>query len=251
MGVTCQSHIATLIPKMIVNDSQPAKLALSWSGGKDSALALWTLRSQGAKPDALITTVTDEYERISMHGVRRELLGMQADATGIPLVEVRIPPGCVNEVYEARMAQAFDSPPLSTVEAVAFGDLFLEDVRAYRESRLSAAGKQALFPLWKRDTTMLARELIAAGFRAILVCVDPTKLDPSFAGRELDEQLLDDLPASVDPCGENGEFHTFVHAGPIFAESIACSTGEVVQRDGFVFCDLAPTRPRPRSCMTG
>ncbi|HEY5286710.1 MAG TPA: ATP-binding protein, partial [Solirubrobacteraceae bacterium] len=153
-------------------------------------------------------------------------------------VEVRIPPACVNEVYEARMAQAFDSPPLSTVETVAFGDLFLEDIRAYRESRLSAAGKQALFPLWKRDTATLAREFIAAGFRAILVCVDPRKLDRSFAGREFDEQLLGDLPANVDPCGENGEFHTFVHAGPIFTEPIACDVGEVVKREGFVFCDL-------------
>jgi len=218
---------------------QSAKLALSWSGGKDSALALWTLRTErGVWPSALITTVTDAYERISMHGVRRELLMRQADALDIPLVEVRIPPACVNEVYEARMAQAFDSPPLSTVETVAFGDLFLEDIRAYRESRLSAAGKQALFPLWKRDTATLAREFIAAGFRAILVCVDPRKLDRSFAGREFDEQLLGDLPANVDPCGENGEFHTFVHAGPIFTEPIACDVGEVVKREGFVFCDL-------------
>jgi uncharacterized protein (TIGR00290 family) len=203
-------------------------------------LTLWTLRSQGAEPDALITTLTDGYERISMHGVRRELLTMQADATGIPLVEVRIPPACVNEVYEARMAQAFASPPLSPVETVAFGDLFLEDIRAYRESRLSAAGKQALFPLWKRDTATLAREFIAAGFRAILVCVDPRKLDRSFAGREFDAQLLENLPADVDPCGENGEFHTFVHAGPIFTEPIACETGEVVEREGFVFCDVLP-----------
>jgi uncharacterized protein (TIGR00290 family) len=223
---------------MIVRDSQSSKLALSWSGGKDSALTLWTLRRQGTEPEALITTVTDGYERISMHGVRRELLEMQADATGIPLVEVRIPPGCVNEVYEARMAQAFNSPPLSTVETVAFGDLFLQDIRAYRESRLNAAGKRALFPLWKRDTAMLAREFIAAGFRAILVCVDPRKLDASFAGREFDEQLLEDLPADVDPCGENGEFHTFLHTGPIFTEPIACETGEVVEREGFVFCDV-------------
>jgi uncharacterized protein (TIGR00290 family) len=218
-----------------------AKLAFSWSGGKDSALALWTLRTeQGVWPSALITTVTDTYERISMHGVRRELLRRQADALDIELVEVRIPPACVNEVYEARMAQAFDSLPLSTVETVAFGDLFLEDIRAYRESRLSAAGKRALFPLWKRDTATLAREFIAAGFRAILVCVDPRKLDRSFAGREFDEQLLRDLPADVDPCGENGEFHTFVHAGPIFTEPIACDIGEVVERDSFVFCDLTP-----------
>jgi uncharacterized protein (TIGR00290 family) len=239
---------------MIVNDSQPAKLALSWSGGKDSALTLWLLRSQAREPEALITTVTDAYERISMHGVRRELLRMQSEALGIPLVEVRIPPACINEVYESRMAQALHSPLLSGVDAVAFGDLFLADIRAYRESRLSAAGKRALFPLWKRDTATLAREFIAAGFRAILVCVDPRKLDRSFAGREFDEQLLEDLPASVDPCGENGEFHTFVYAGPIFTEPIACETGEVVEREGFVFCDVLscrrPSAPelQPEAC---
>jgi uncharacterized protein (TIGR00290 family) len=214
--------------------------ALSWSGGKDSALTLWTLRRQGVEPVALITTVTDTYERISMHGVRRELLAKQAEALGAPLVEVRIPPGCVNEVYEARMAEAFASPPLSNVEAVAFGDLFLEDVRAYREQRLAANDLRGLFPLWGRDTSVLAREFIAAGFQAFIVSLDPRALDASFAGRPYDEQLLADLPAGVDPCGENGEFHTFVHAGPIFSEPLACETGEVVERGGFVFCDLLP-----------
>ncbi len=218
-------------------------LALSWSGGKDSALALWTLRSElGVWPRALITTVTEAYERISMHGVRRELLAAQAQALGVPLVEVRIPPGCVNEVYEERMADAFASPPLSTVRTVAFGDLFLEDVRAYREQRLSAAGRQGIFPLWRRDTAVLARRFIEEGFRAILVCVDPRHLPASFVGRAYDEQLLADLPAGVDPCGENGEFHTFVHAGPIFAEPIACETGEVLEREGFVFCDVLPAQ---------
>jgi uncharacterized protein (TIGR00290 family) len=216
------------------------KQALSWSGGKDSALTLWTLRGEGIEPEALITTVTDEFDRISMHGVRRELLSRQADAAGVPLVEVRIPPACVNTVYEARMAQAFASAPLSDVEAVAFGDLFLEDVRAYRETRLSATGRRGLFPLWGRDTGVLAREFIAAGFQAMIVCLDPRVLDASFAGRAYDEQLLADLPASVDPCGENGEFHTFVHAGPIFSEPITCETGEVVEREGFVFCDVMP-----------
>ncbi len=190
------------------------------------------------EPDALITTVTDEYDRISMHGVRRELLRRQAEAADIPLVEVRIPPACVNEVYEARMAQAFALPPLSLVETVAFGDLFLEDVRSYREARLTTAGKHGLFPLWGRDTGVLAREFIAAGFQATIVCLDPRALDASFAGRRYDDQFLADLPANVDPCGENGEFHTFVHAGPIFAEPIACATGAVVERDGFVFCDM-------------
>jgi len=215
--------------------------ALSWSGGKDSALTLWTLRREGVEPEALITTVTDVYERISMHGVRRELLARQADAAGIALVEVRIPPACVNDVYEERMAQAFASPPLSDVQAVAFGDLFLEDVRAYRETRLAANNMRGLFPLWERDTGLLAREFIAAGFQAIIACLDPRVLDASFAGRAYDGQLLAELPASVDPCGENGEFHTFVHTGPIFAEPIACETGEVLERDGFVFCDVIPT----------
>ena len=214
--------------------------AVSWSGGKDSALALWTLRRQGREPEALITTVTEGFDRISMHGVRRDLLARQADALGIPLVEVLIPPACANEIYEARMAQAFASPPLSDVEEVVFGDLFLEDVRAYREERLAAGGKRGLFPLWGRDTRELAREFIAAGFEAIIVCLDPRALDPSFAGRPYDEQLLAELPPNVDPCGENGEFHTFIHAGPIFPEPIACETGELVERDGFLFCDLTP-----------
>jgi len=214
--------------------------ALSWSGGKDSALALWTLRREAVEPEALITTVTEGYDRISMHGVRRELLAGQADASGIPLVEVRIPPGCANDLYETRLNQALSSTPLSEVEAVAFGDLFLEDVRAHREAQLNANGRHSLFPLWGRDTGELAREFIAAGFQAFIVTLDPRTLDASFAGRAYDEQLLADLPASVDPCGENGEFHTFVYAGPIFTEPVACQTGEIVERDGFVFCDLIP-----------
>jgi uncharacterized protein (TIGR00290 family) len=216
----------------------PAPFALSWSGGKDSALALWTLRRQLLEPEALITAVTETYERISMHSVRRELLARQAEMLGIPLVEVLIPPDCVNEIYEARMSEAFATAPLSAVEAVAFGDLFLEDVRAYREGRLSAAAKRGLFPLWGHDTAALAREFLEAGFEATLVCVDPRALDPAFCGRRFDERLLTELPHDVDPCGENGEFHTFVSAGPIFAAPIACETGEIVERDGFVFCDL-------------
>jgi uncharacterized protein (TIGR00290 family) len=212
--------------------------ALSWSGGKDSALTLWTLRRQGMAPAALITTVTDGYERVSMHGVRRELLARQAHSLGIRLVEVVIPPACVNDVYEERMARAFAAPPLADVEAVAFGDLFLEDVRSYREARLAADGRRGLFPLWGRDTRQLAREFVVAGFAAIIVCLDLRAIDASFAGRQYDEQLLAELPPSVDPCGENGEFHTFVYEGPIFAEPIACATGEIVERDGFVFCDV-------------
>jgi uncharacterized protein (TIGR00290 family) len=214
--------------------------ALSWSGGKDSALALWTLRRGLLEPAALITTVTEPYERISMHGVRRELLARQAEVLGIPLVEVAIPPSCVNEIYDARMAEAFAAAPLSAVEAVAFGDLFLQDVRAYRERRLAAAGKRGLFPLWGQDTAALGRQFLDAGFEATVVCVDPRALDSSFAGRPYDERLLTDLPSGVDPCGENGEFHTFVSAGPIFAEPISFESGKIVERDGFVFCDLTP-----------
>jgi uncharacterized protein (TIGR00290 family) len=216
-------------------------IALSWSGGKDSALTLWALRRDPATaPVALITTVTDRYQRISMHAVRRQLLAQQARATGLPLVEVLIPTPCPNEVYEQRTDEALRSPPLREVPTIAYGDLFLADIRAYRERRLEAVGRHGLFPLWHRDTTALAHEFIDADFRALIVCVDPAKLDPSFAGRRFDEQLLADLPAGVDPCGENGEFHTFVHAGPIFTEPIACETGEVVERDGFVFCDVLP-----------
>jgi uncharacterized protein (TIGR00290 family) len=217
-----------------------APLALSWSGGKDSALALWTLRRRRVEPEALITTVTETYERISMHGVRRELLARQAEALGIPLVEVVIPPSCVNEIYDARMAEAFAAAPLSAVEAVAFGDLFLEDVRAYREGRLAAAGRRGLWPLWGQDTSALAQEFVDAGFEATLVCVDPSVLDPAFCGRPYDKRLLAELPPGVDPCGENGEFHTFVCAGPIFATPIGYERGEIVEREGFVFCDLTP-----------
>ena len=212
-------------------------LALAWSGGKDSALALRALRADGVEPAALLTTVTEGVERISIHGVRRELLLRQAAATGIPLVEVRIPLPCPNEVYEARMAQALAAPPLDRVTQVAFGDLYLEDVRAYRETRLAPSGRTALFPLWGRDTTELARTFLDGDFRAIIATVDPRSLDASFAGRAYDAELLQDLPPSVDPCGENGEFHTFVHAGPIFDAPIAVTT---VERDGFVYADILP-----------
>lgn len=198
------------------------------------------MRQQGRTPRALITTVTDAYQRISIHGVRRELLARQARALAIPLVEVLIPPGASNAIYEASIAHALGAPPLSELGAVAFGDLFLEDVRAYREQRLAASGRSRLFPLWGRDTGELAREFIAAGFEATIVCLDPRVLDRSFAGRAYDERLLAELPAGVDPCGERGEFHTFVSAGPIFATAIACTPGEIVVRDGFVFSDLLP-----------
>jgi uncharacterized protein (TIGR00290 family) len=219
--------------------ADPRTVALSWSGGKDSALALRALRDElGTEPSALLTTFTGDYDRVSMHGVRRELLRMQARAAGVELVEVDIPASCTNEAYEERMAMALEKPPLDRAGAFAFADLFLADVRAYREERLSAAGREARFPLWGRETAALAREFIAAGFEAVLVCVDPTKLDPSFVGRPFDEALLAELPAGVDPCGENGEFHTFVTAGPIFERPIEVELGEAVTRDGFAFQDL-------------
>jgi uncharacterized protein (TIGR00290 family) len=213
-------------------------VALSWSGGKDSALALWTMREEGVEPVALLTTLTEDYDRISMHAVRRPLLEAQATAVGVPLVEVLIPAACVNEVYEERMAAALDSPPLAEVEEFAFADLFLVDIRAYREERLAAIGRRASFPIWGRETTALARTFVDAGFEATLVCVDPRQLDASFCGRAFDADLLRDLPDGVDPCGENGEFHTFVSAGPTFSASVPIEHGETVERDGFVFHDL-------------
>jgi len=212
--------------------------ALSWSGGKDSALALRALRAEGVEPATLLTTVSEEFARVSMHGVRRSLLRRQAAAAGLPLVEIPIPTPCTDDTYESRMRKALAADELAMVDEVAFGDLFLEDVRAYRENRLTAAGKSARFPVWGNDTAALARQFLAEGFRAIVVCVDPSALDRAFAGRDYDERFLAELPETVDPCGENGEFHTFVTAGPIFEHRIACRRGAVVERDGFVFCDL-------------
>jgi len=216
-------------------------LALSWSGGKDSALALGALRGSGSEPVALLTTVVEDFGRVSMHGVRIELVRAQASAAGVPLVEVGIPASCSNAVYESRMAEALASPVLAGVATMAFADLFLADIRAYREEKLAGGGWSAAFPLWGRDTRALAREFIEAGFEAVLVCVDPSQLDASFVGRSFDNELLDDLPDSVDPCGENGEFHTFVHAGPVFDSRIEFSLGEAVMRDGFAFQDLIPS----------
>jgi len=213
-------------------------VALAWSGGKDSALALAALRRDGTDVVALLTTFTEDYDRVSMHGVRRTLVRDQAAAAGIPLVEVGIPAGCVDEVYAARMEAAFRLPPLVELGAVAFGDLFLEDVRAYREERLASAGKTALFPLWARDTGVLARSFIEDGFEAYVVCVDTRRLDASFAGRDYNATFLEDLPSGIDPCGENGEFHSFVYAGPCFERPVPCRVGEHVIREGFAFADL-------------
>lgn len=226
-----------------------ARLLLCWSGGKDSALSLWTMREREKRlPRALLSTVSEPDGRISMHGVRGELLRLQAQRIGLPLVEVAIPNPCPNDVYEARMAAALAGEALAGVDEVAFGDLFLEEIRAYREARLSSAGKRACFPVWGLDTAELARGFIALGFRAVLVCVDPRPFGgaaaaAALAGREFDEELLAELPEGVDPCGENGEFHTFVYDGPLFSAPVPHSPGEVAERGGFIYCDLRAGTP--------
>jgi len=214
-----------------------------WSGGKDSAMALHTLLQDGkVRVVALLTTVTEGYDRISMHGVRRELLQRQAESIGLPLHEVFIPPECVNSVYEARMEAALRQHFENGVRKVAFGDIFLEDLRAYRKKNLARIGMTALFPIWKRDSRELIDSFHEHGFRSIAVCVDAKVLDRSFAGRELDASFFVDLPAHADCCGENGEFHTFAFDGPIFKEAIRFQLGECVERDSFVFCDLLMER---------
>jgi len=195
---------------------------------------------------ALLTTVTEGYERISMHGVRRELLERQAESIGLPLHEVRIPPQCVNPIYEARMEEALRVHYENGVRKVAFGDIFLEDLRTYREKNLARIGMTALFPIWRRDSRELIRTFHAESFRAITVCVDSKVLDRSFAGRELDDTFFRELPSQADPCGENGEFHTFVFDGPIFRTTIAVRTGEITERDSFIFCDLLSVKENRR-----
>jgi len=212
---------------------------LSWSSGKDSAWALHVLRQRGeVDVTGLVTTVNMAFDRVAMHAVRRVLLEAQAQAVGLPLHIVPIPYPCANEDYEQAMSALVDNAVANGVTHMAFGDLFLEDIRQYREQRLAGTGLEPLFPLWRVPTPALAREMIAAGTEAYLTCVDPKQLDPSFAGRRFDAQLLSDLPSQVDPCGEKGEFHTFVANGPAFQYRLAVQTGEVVERDGFVFADL-------------
>jgi uncharacterized protein (TIGR00290 family) len=221
--------------------SRPMPVVVSWSGGKDSALALHALlMDPTVDVRGLLTTVTDEYDRVSMHGVRMELIAEQAASLGLRLHVSRIPPACPNEVYEAAMTSALLRLRREGIAAIAFGDLFLADVRAYRERLVHGAGLRTLFPLWGSPTTALARDFLADGFRAVLVCVDPRQVDVSHCGGDYDGTLLDALPASADPCGEHGEFHTFVFDGPMFAWPIAPRRGDVVHRDGFAFCDLLP-----------
>jgi uncharacterized protein (TIGR00290 family) len=217
------------------------KVLMSWSGGKDSCVALdELLRSPDHEVVGLITTVTRDYDRISIHGVRRSLLAQQAEALGLPLHEVFIPAGCSNEVYEAAMSEALAGHRDAGCATVAFGDLFLADIRAYRDTLMARNGMAALYPVWGRDTRAFVERFEDAGFRAAISCVDLDRLDASFAGRSIDRALLADLPPGVDPCGENGEFHSFVFDGPCFAHPVPVVLGETVTRGRFCFRDLLP-----------
>jgi uncharacterized protein (TIGR00290 family) len=220
------------------------RVLISWSGGKDSAYALYEfVRATGYEIEALFTTLTAGYDRISMHGVRRTLLKSQAESLGYPLDEILIPQQCTDDEYGQIMGTALQKYSKLGISGVVFGDLFLEDVRSYREEKLGSIGMKAIFPLWGMDTGELAQAFIDIGFRAIVVCVDTEVLDGDYVGREYDGQFLADLTKSIDPCGENGEFHTFVYDGPIFSSSIKLKRGEKVLREGrFYYCDLIPVR---------
>lgn len=217
------------------------RVLLSWSSGKDSAWALHRLRQQGeVEVVGLLTTLNEAAGRVAMHAVRDELLDRQARAAGLPVRKVMLPWPCSNEVYEALMSGVFEWANGQGIDEIAYGDLFLEDIRAYREARHAGTGIGTRFPLWGIPTHVLAREMIEGGLRATITCVDPRQLDASWVGRAFDETLLASLPGSVDPCGERGEFHTFAHAGPMFSAPIAVAAGETVERDGFAFADLLP-----------
>lgn len=224
---------------------------LSWSSGKDSAWALHALRqSSELEVVGLLTTVNQVADRVAMHAVRSELLRAQADAVGLPVQVVPIPSPCSNEEYEAAMALAIERAKRDGVTVMAFGDLFLEDIRQYRVDKLAGTGIEPTFPIWGIPTAQLAREMIAAGLRARLTCVDPKQLAPSFVGREFDAALLDALPRGVDPCGENGEFHTFCYDGPTFRHRVPIEPGIAVERDGFNFADLLLAEP-PSPAVSG
>jgi uncharacterized protein (TIGR00290 family) len=227
---------------------QRPKALLSWSSGKDSAWALHVLRERAeVEVVGLVTTINETHDRVAMHAVRRTLLEAQASAAGLPLWPVTIPSPCDNEQYDAAMTALVDRARAAGVEQMAFGDLFLEDIRAYRESRLRGTGIEPLFPLWQTSTGELARSMLRQGVVAHLTCVDPKRLEPRFAGRQFSDEFLQELPEGVDPCGENGEFHTFVSAGPMLGRVIDIEVGPVVERDGFVFCDVRP-KERGQNC---
>jgi uncharacterized protein (TIGR00290 family) len=215
------------------------KVVMAWSGGKDSCIALHALRSSADyEVAALLTTVTKDYDRISMHGVPRCLLRLQADALGLPLVEAFIPAEASNAIYEEAMARAFEQVRAEGVETVAFGDLFLEDIRLYRDALMARNSMRAIYPVWGRDTHQFIRDFIGAGFKAVTCCIDLDALPETFAGRALDQSFVCDLPAAVDPCGENGEFHTFVFDGPGFIRPVPIRIGERVTRGRFCYCNL-------------
>ena len=218
------------------------KTILAWSSGKDSSWALHVLRQQNLEVGALLTTINEAADRVAMHGVRRSLVEAQSEAVGVPLWKVRLPWPCTNEDYESRMTEACRRAVAEGFDSIAFGDLYLRDVREYRERRLADSGLMPLFPLWGIPTARLARDMIGAGLRARVTCVDSRVLDGGFAGREFDHRLLADLPECVDPCGENGEFHTFVCDGPMFRAPVGVEAGEVRKIDGFVYADLLPSR---------
>ncbi|MGA7158398.1 MAG: ATP-binding protein [Acidobacteriaceae bacterium] len=216
-------------------------ILLSWSGGKDSAWALHLLRQDPEfEVVGLLTTINQHFHRVAMHGFREHLLDLQAEAAGLPLWKVSLPWPCANTVYEKLMSEVCERAAREGLYGIAYGDLFLHDIRAYRVEKMSGSGLEPIFPCWLLPTDELAHSMISAGVRAHIVCVDPRKLDKRFAGRMLDEGLLAELPGTVDPCGERGEFHTYVSAGPMFSRSIEVSPGEVVERDSFVYADLLP-----------
>jgi uncharacterized protein (TIGR00290 family) len=218
------------------------KILLAWSGGKDSAMALYEIqKKKGYEIVALLTTVTDGYGRVSMHGVREELLKRQAESLGLFLHKILIPQKAANEEYESIMRAVLTTYKNEDVHFVAFGDIFLEDLRKYREEKLAKIGMEGIFPIWKRDSRELVRTFIDLGFRAITTCVDSKVLDSSFVGREIDDDFIRQLPPYVDPCGENGEHHSFVYRGPTFEREIAFTVGEIVLRDSLYFCDLLPS----------
>jgi len=219
------------------------KTLLSWSSGKDSAWTLHLLRQRrDLEVAGLMTTVNQLYQRISIHAVRLELLKLQAEAAGLPLLIIDLPSPCSNSQYEAAMERFIAASRQQGIECMAFGDLFLDDIKAYREAKLSGTGITPLFPVWGIPTDQLAKEMIASGVRAVVTCVDPKQLAASFAGREFNEEFLSALPAGVDPCGERGEFHTFVFDGPIFRRPVEIEVGEIAERDGFIYADVLPAR---------
>lgn len=237
-GASAQSTLSAM--SMSENDGRK-RVLLSWSSGKDSAWALHLLRQDPSlEVVGLLTTVNAEADRVAMHAVRRTLLEAQAEAVGAPLSIVDLPWPCSNEEYQALMGAEVERQLAAGVQAVAFGDLYLEDIRRYREEQLAGTGLEPLFPLWGRETRALAEEMLAADTRAILTCVDPKQVPADLAGRDYDATLLADLPETADPCGENGEFHTFVTGGPTFRVPVPVRRGEVVERDGFVYADLTP-----------